>query len=146
MQKLAGPNPLLMQLVRHFFEGRSRHLGLEKLLLAPAYRLLRPIAIQLLAASIPFENAAAGFPYENGHSRQLHEAFLLEQLAFAVPQRLLHMTPLRDIDECDDDAIDLVIDGAVRTHAHVVPEIVAATDLQTNRHKIREYFPHVLDQ
>src|SRR5215471_21472448 len=107
MHKLAGPNPFITQRVRHFFEGRSRHLGLEKLLLALAYRLLRRIAIQLLAAAIPFENAAAGFPHENGHSSKLYQAFLLTQLALAFAQRLLHMTPLGNVDECDDDAIDL---------------------------------------
>src|SRR5215510_11920750 len=146
MQELADPKSFLTQLVCHCFERGSGDLRLEKLLPALAYRLLRRIAIQLLAAPIPFENAAAGFPYENRHSCKLYQAFLLAQLALAFAQRLLHMTPFRDIDKCDDDAIDLVIDGPVRPHAHVVPEIVSATDLPTNRHEIRQHLSHVLDQ
>src|SRR5215475_1413023 len=146
IQELAAPKSFLTQLGRHFCEGGSRHLGLQKLFLASANSLLARIAVQFLAAAIPFEDTAVEFPYENWCSRKLDKAFLAKQLAFAFAQRLLHMTPLCNIDECDDDTVDLVIDGTVRTHAHVVPKIVATTDFLPYRHQVGQHFPGVQDQ
>ena len=43
------------------------------------------------------------------------------QFAFALTQGFLDLASVADIDERNDDAIDLVVDGPVRTQAHVVP-------------------------
>jgi hypothetical protein len=56
------------------------------------------------------------------------------------------MKPLCDVDECDDDAVDLVVDCPVRTHAHIVEEIVVAADFFPDGHQVGQHFPHVLDQ
>jgi hypothetical protein len=143
MRELAVPNPFLAQLDHHFSERRS---GLKK---PPCSYLSPPRACSRIAPrshdSIREENHADEFPHENGYSRKVQQAFLLTQLALALPQRLLHMAPLRDIDECDDDAIDLVIDGPVRTDAHVVPPISAALDFPPNGCQVREHLPAVDD-
>jgi hypothetical protein len=111
VHEFAAPNPFCPQFVREFCERGPRHLGPKKHFLSPAQCLLPRVAVELLAAPIPFDDAAIQFPHENGRSRKLNPAFLLLALTLAIAQGLLRIKPVGYTDKCNHDTVDLVIDG-----------------------------------
>jgi hypothetical protein len=65
LREHACPASVLPQLCLQFREGGTGHCCREKFILTPAKRFLTRIAIQLLAAAIPFDDASIEFPDEN---------------------------------------------------------------------------------
>ena len=85
-------------------------------------------------------------PDEDRLARQLDQPLLLPQLVLAAAQRLFDSAPLGDVDERDDHAVDLVVDGAVGAHAHVVPAIVLAANLTPHRCEVVQHGPRILGE
>src|SRR5262245_31448210 len=68
------------------------------------------------------------------------------QFAFTLTQGFLDLASIADIDERNDDAIDLVVNGPVRTQAHVVPFAGPAFQLAADGSKVGKDRSRVLDQ
>src|SRR5262245_410375 len=60
---------------------------------------------------------------------------------FAFAQGVLDLNSVADIDKGNDNTINLVIDGTIRTHPHIVPMPSPAFHLATYRREIvQDYF------
>ena len=57
---------------------------------------------------------------------------------FALSQRILGAAALADIDEGHDDAVDLVLDGAVRLEPREIPAAILAMHLALGRSEIAQ--------
>src|SRR5262249_39872011 len=73
------------------------------------------VSVELLAPAIPLDNPAVKLEGEDRRARQLDELRLPAQVIFAAAQRLFHLPSTGYIQEGRDDAVDLVVDRAVRT-------------------------------
>src|SRR5262245_54339109 len=133
LPELAAPASRLEQLGAYFGERGSRHCRAEELIFLLSQRLLAAVAIKLLAAPVPFDDAVVEIPDENGIARKLHQPLVLPQQVLALHQRLLHLASFRDVHEGDDHAVDLVVHGPVWAQADVIPAIAAAANLAPDR-------------
>ena len=66
--------------------------------------------------------------------------------SLAGEHRRFRLMPLGYIDKGDNDAVDLVLAGAIRPQPHVVPAAVAAANFAPQRYEVGQYRAHIFDQ
>ena len=58
----------------------------------------------------------------------------------------LHRSTLSHVHEGNDQAVDLIVDGPVRTHPQIVPAALPTANLAANWNQVRNDQARVLDQ
>src|SRR5215471_21777150 len=112
----------------HSQRGERLFACAQQLVFLLSNHLVAAVAVQFFAAAVPINNCAVEIPDEYGIARKVNELLLLTEPALTHPERIFRMTPVRHVDEGEDDAVDLVIDGAIWAQTNVVPAMISAAN------------------